>query len=327
MKLVKILSILLLTGSFIQAAYTEEIINKPEFIAATKLLYQKEFVQAISRFSSLLEGQPQSAGVHHNLACAYALNNEYDRAITEFKEAAKLEDSEFKEVALYDLAFVYLKKEMYKECSDILEGIVKDIPGMSKQDNFINFFMINKGMNENRLLIKNIIFSYDEASSELPDTAYFNPDIRPMSGRNSYFFENLEPLPLFFYKSKCASVFLGSAYWKQEDFGKGEEKFKTAVDNKEEYGALDKMPLSSAYYYLGWITLKKDDFPGAIEYLKKASELMPDYFVYPRDLAWAYFLNHDYAKAKEACETTLSLQPDNARAKEILEDARKELAR
>ena len=265
-------------------------------------------------------------GVHHNLACAYALKENYDQALKEFNNALELEESSFQAIILFDRAVIYFKKKMYKEGVADLDQAVKLIPGMGKHENFFNLGTLNMAIGQYNAEFEKTIFSYDETSPELPDTVYFTSHILNLGRVHSYVFDDLNPPPLFFYQSPFAYVFLGTSFIKQENYSEAEAQFKAALDIKSQNSLLDNLPTSVANFYLGEFRLLDKNYPEAINYLKKAVALVPRSPSYYKYLSTAYFLNMDYLEAKDACQSALNLDPNDEEAQGLLNKINKELS-
>jgi len=287
-------------------------------ISATQLLYQGEFDQAIGKFEKILETEPLNIGAHHNLACAHALKGNYEQALKEFTKALELDNSSFRAVILFDRAVTYFKKGMYEKSENDQSEAVKIIPGMGKQEFFFNLATLSESIWQQGAKWGKMTFSYDETSPELPDTVYFNPNAQNLAGIQRYVFDNYNPPPLFFYRSRFAHVFLGSSYLKQENYPEAEAQFKAALNIQEQYGTLDDLPIALANFYLAQVKLLENDYSYALDYAKKSVEAMPRSSNSYKVLATAYFLSGNYNDARVSCQTALNFKPDDEEAKEML---------
>lgn len=315
-----LLSLLLLFSS--TPTFSEEI--STDFLSTTKLLYQGDFDRAISQFIKIIEESPSNTGAHHNLACAYALKGDYDRALKEFGDALELENTSFKTVILFDRAVIYFKKKMYQESLNDQDQAVKLISGVGKQENFFNLATVSGAISRHNAQFEKVNLTYNESSPELPDTVYFNSHALNSGGRNDYVFDDLNPPPLFFYQSRFARNFLGSSYIKQENYSEAEQQFQGTLNIEEQYGILDNLPIRVADYYLGQTSVLQKNYSQAIKYFKESVKLLPEPSY--KYLSWVYFLNENYLEAKEACQSALNLKPDDEEAKGILDRINEKLS-
>lgn len=134
---------------------------------------------------------------------------------------------------------------------------------------------------------------------------------------NVYVFSDLEPLPLFFYESGRSHLLLGKAYFFEENYDEAGNEFKQAIFSAKNIEVLDGLTEAAANFFLGWVELKRNNFPETLSFFKKATELKPYNFGYVKELASGYLLNHNYILAKEKCKETLALNPDDENAKEL----------
>jgi len=266
MKKTNLLILLAVVFGFPFLCFAETIAPKADFSTATKSLYQGIFDQAISQFTQVIKKDPSNAGAHHNLACAFCLKGDYDRALMEFEKALKLENSPFRAVIYFNKAVVYFKKKMYKESLHELNRAVLLVPSMAKLDNFSHLREWSAAISKKSAQFDKFTLIYDEQSAELPDTLYFNPNINNQGTGRSFIFEDLNPPPIFFYKSRFAYVFLGVSFFLQEKYPEAEAQFKEALGIKEECGGLDYLAESAAKAYLEKIKIED----------QSASELRPN---------------------------------------------------
>ncbi|MFQ6040555.1 MAG: tetratricopeptide repeat protein [Candidatus Poribacteria bacterium] len=126
-----------------------------------------------------------------------------------------------------------------------------------------------------------------------------------------------------------AHYLLGKIYEERKRYEHAEKEYKRAIE----------LEPTAAYAYerlahLYGLTLtpalsqreRGQKLDQALRFAKKAVELQPDSAAYLNTLSWLYYLRQDYARAEQAIQKALSLQPDNPvyqEGRQIIQQARR----
>lgn len=322
------IAILLSTTALLTGWASDNAITLPEVesIPATGLLCQKQVDTAISALEASIASDSKDTRAHHNLGCAYALKLQYDKAVSEFEIARQLETTSFNAVIAYNEAIVYLAAGKFQEGARLLGEALLIDPGLAKHENVASIKSYCDAAGSDPAYI----LGYNASSLEMPDTALYAQKIQKLGQEDVYAFELSKALPLFFYHSRAAFVFMGTGYFFQKQYAQAKEQFLNALATKDTCAAFDQRTIFLVHYYLGSLEAVSGDHRAAVTHFEEAQEIDPENIANLRDLAWAYFLNRDYLKARDTCDRALELHPeprDEKPIKELFDTINKEYIR
>ena len=179
---------------------------------------------------------------HFNLACAYEKNKDYAQAMTQYREALKI-NPQFKE-AFYGIYDIYFEHKRFADAKKILEEYADLLGGDAGK--------------ERKYLKRHTISSlYNEAAN-----AYNN------QGKKHEAIEKLKKI------IELAPDFI-LAYKAIADIYSNHNQFSQAMPYYEQAAALG-LNDAQVFNNLGIAYMHKEDYPQAVFYLKKAHILEPD---------------------------------------------------
>ncbi|MBP7088655.1 MAG: tetratricopeptide repeat protein [Candidatus Omnitrophica bacterium] len=297
---------------------TSEGLADSKLTTATNLLYKREFNLAIEKLNQILTIDQKSPKAWYNLACAHALAGDYENALLEFEKALQFAPSDFKAIILINKALICLKLQSYDSAFELLNKAIELVPRLERIDDFRGLHFITAELAKGNLTTEKINFWLYEDSPFLFDTACFIKDITTDLNLKVYNFSNLEPLPLFFYGSSRTHLLLGKLHYLDNRLDEAESEFKAAYFLSKDNEALKELSQGTAYFWLGHIAFKRQQFMKALQLFKKAAQIQPNNFGYVREVAAGYMANQHYLIAKEKCQEALSLNPHDENTKELL---------
>lgn len=114
-------------------------------------------------------------------------------------------------------------------------------------------------------------------------------------------------------RSSQAYAIMGRIAYSRGEFDDAKMAFKTSLKCDNECG--------EAYFYLGKIDLKNENFTGAIEYLQKSIVSEKGHADWYAELGRAYMEVRQYAKAAKVLKRATSLEIDNKEYRDLASDA------
>lgn len=280
----------------------------------TMLLKQRKWIEARAVLEAAAASEPKSAEAHHQLAVVLALTKEYHRARETFERSLRLETGPFRPFIQFNLgALGWHVGTVRKDDSGLdeariyLANAAADVPALGLATDLIGFtWTIGR---------KSTLLTVDVAGLP-PDTAIFAETAGEGEG-TVYLFGDQGVPPLYFYGSPSSQALLASA---MSDRSAYMEQLSAVLR------ALRREPPSEFNAILTWAILiaktefieRPEQFDEAIADLSEAISLgLP--FPKPHTfLGMIYVHQGRYAEARGAANKALALDPNYARAKQLL---------
>lgn len=294
---------------------------KGEFSKASDYLREGRWQGAITELSAIISDKPKHTGAHFNLGCAYALTDDYNKAIEEFKKALSLEQKPFTAFCHFNIAGVYFKQailtreaglfakasEHFKQAVDILRNFVLASDYARQTELFSKLKDLSKAK-----------FGLGVLEIGLPpDSAIFlDPDhIMGANENKGYVFDASSVPPLFFFNSPVS-------HWRvceskldiqkpNEISQDAKQCFEAVLDSlaKKSFSSLDDLIKWNAYFLFAQFFIGQGDLDRAIEFVLKAKDVGLNYSIEYKNLATLYLEKGDLVQAKAYAEKALEINP------------------
>ena len=294
------------------AAYEKCIELRPEWehtIRNTEgvlLNDDKHYDKAIEKYKKAVELQPDVSIYHDNLAQAFQTNKQFGEAEKEYELALQLDPDNYG--LLNRLGIFYYNQKNYKTAVEYYQKAIDLHP--SEYIYYDNLGLAYSDAAD----WNNAETAYKKAIELVPqDAVYINSLGVRYYGQSQYeksieYYEKataINPLPLYFEN-------IGLSYELLKNTEKAEKAYLKALDltekNAQQTPAEEK---ARTYNCLGVFYDNQKDMSKAIDFYRKAMDIMPETKVYQTNLAGAYENNQDWHEAIAIYQKQSKKEPKN----------------
>jgi tetratricopeptide (TPR) repeat protein len=295
-----------------------------------------QYEEGIAHLQKAIALDPSSEKPHIQLALVYFDQQKFPEAIPHLQKAIELSPEDQNPYAY--LGRAYVKQGQYAEAVTTVKGALEPV--------------LQQQTDENKAKLSNVYFSlgqelYNESRSVTEKEArngvlrcavdlFRAKIVYDSTSHPAYLYMGLAGLVL------NEGAMARDAFLRVLDLRKDEEDPKTLLQTKkflatsylilEDYGHAGKIyeellqlnpQDDDAYFRLGQIGLMNKNYPRAIQHLRKAIEIKSDNAAYHLSLAQALTNAQQLQAAIKEYNETLRLEPNNATARQQLEQVRK----
>jgi tetratricopeptide (TPR) repeat protein len=274
----------------------------------------KKFDDALYLLNGMLKAAPDSADLHHLKGFSLFGLKKKVEALPEFRQVTP--ESRFYQDAVVHIAFILQEQGKAEEAIEQLQAAAQKNPENAE----IKYYLASVYEEAGR---------FDEAESHLQQALEKDPDnpryyfrlgvVYDKQKKKEASIEAMRKAIALDPKNASALNYLGYTY---ADLGQNLDEAEQLVLEALKYKPNDGYITDS----LGWVYYKKGDYPKALHYLKKASELVPDDPVILEHVGDAYFKLNDktnalkyYQKSMTQREKEKDKDPEKAKEKEGLQ--------
>jgi tetratricopeptide (TPR) repeat protein len=270
--------------------------NEFEVILQVVQVYidEKRFDDALYLINGMLKAAPDSSDLHHLKGFSLFGLKKNAEALPEFRQVTP--ESRFYQDAVVHIAYILQEQGKAQEAIDQLQAMAQKNPENAEVRYFLASIFEESGR-------------FDEAENHLLQALEKDPDnsrylfrlgvVYDKHKKKEASIEAMRRVIALDPKNASALNYLGYTY---ADLGQNLDEAEQLILEALKYKPNDGFITDS----LGWVYFKKGDYPKALHYLKKASEMVPEDPVILEHVGDAYLKLHDKPNALKYYQKSLS---------------------